>query len=149
MRAPQLLAASALNLSLSLLGTAGCASALYAPCDAQYQCAEELRCVNLGGDTGGMCTKPCTVLKSRAGFPDAADDDKYYEDGAGQSDTVGDAACSDGDVEVTSEDTDGPQKLGVKPKGNAIVGVCRISPEQIASTETSGDSVLAGMCAPL
>jgi hypothetical protein len=144
MRAPQLLAASVLNLSLGL----GCASALYAPCDAQYQCADGLRCVNVGGDTGGLCTKPCTIVKKRAGYPDAAEDDKYYEDGAGQSDTIGDAACSDGNVDVTSEDADGPQKISVTPAAGTVVGVCRVSPEQLASTETDADSVLAGFCVP-
>ena len=146
MRTPLPLAASVLAC---MVGSA-CASGLYAPCDGQWQCGEGLRCVNLGGDTGGMCTKPCTIVKSRAGYSDAADDDKYFEDGAGASDTVADAACSDGDTSVTTEDTDdGQQRLGVSGAEGVVVGVCRVSPEQLASTEIDEESVLAGFCAPL
>jgi hypothetical protein len=146
MRAPLPLAASVIAL---MVGSA-CTSGLYAPCEAQWQCGEELRCVNLGGDTGGLCTRACSIVKSRAGFSDAADDDKYFEDGAGASDTIAEAQCSDGETRVTTEDTEGgPQKLNVEAPPGGVVGVCRISAEQIASTEVDGDSVLTGFCTPI
>lgn len=149
MRAPQLLA-SLSGPALALLLGASCTSGLYAPCEGQWQCGEELRCVNLGGDTGGICTKTCSIVKKRAGYSDAADDDKYFEDGAGATDTIADAACSEGETRVTTEDMpDGPQKLAVETPPGGIVGVCRISPEQIASGEIDDDSVLTGFCAPL
>lgn len=139
-------------LALSIpcaLSLSGCASALFAPCDGQVECQEGLRCVNLGGDTGGICTKPCTVQKARAGYPDPLAEDKFFEDGTTQEETVT-AECSDGDVTVVSEDNPdtGAQNIGVS-SANGVVGVCRVSAEQLASDEISGESVLSGFCAPL
>ncbi len=138
------------NLSLALpfvsaFFLSACGGSLYAPCDGQTGCSDDLRCVNVGGDTG-LCTRPCTITKSRAGYPDALDENAFFEDGTTTEETVADAACSEGDVTVTSQDGDGPQTIGV---AGDVVGVCRVSPELLASGEIAGDSQLSGWCAPL
>jgi hypothetical protein len=133
--------------ALLALGTLfGACNPLYAPCNGQIDCAQDLRCVNLGDDSGSICTKPCSISKGRAGFPDAADNDAFYEDGSSQSETVGDSACAEGEVTVTSEDADGPNNVLVE---GDVVGVCRTSSEQQTSGELGDDSSLRGWCAPL
>lgn len=124
---------------------AGC-NPLYAPCNGQIDCTQGLRCVNLGGDDGAICTKPCSISKGRAGFPDAADNDAFFEDGSQASETVSDSACAEGDVTVSSEDADGPNNVLVE---GDVVGVCRTSEEQQTSGEIGNDSELRGWCAPL
>lgn len=134
-------------LALSaVLVLSACGGALYAPCDNQTGCSEGLRCINIGGDYGAVCTRPCSVTKDRAGYPDALDENSYFEDGTTTEATVTDAACAEGDVTVTSEDTDGAQRIGVS---GDVVGVCRVSPEQLASDEIAADSILSGWCTPL
>ena len=137
-----------LSASFFLLGSLGCGAGLYAPCEQGFECAEGLRCVNLGADQGAMCTRACTISKKRAGQTDAADEDKYYEGGTTQNDSVQDAQCAEGEVTVTSEEPEGggPQELGVS--GDAV-GVCRVSDEQLADGSTHPDSQLSGWCAPL
>lgn len=139
------MSARAVLFTLVALMSAAC-NPLYAPCNGQIDCAQGLRCVNVGGETGAICTKSCSISKSRAGFPDAADDDAFFEDGASQSETVDDSACAEGDVTVTSEDSDGPNNLLVE---GDVVGVCRTSVEQQTSGELGEDSVLRGWCTPL
>lgn len=134
------------SLVPALLLASACGGSLYAPCDSQLGCADGLRCVNVGGDYGALCTRPCTVTKSRAGFPDALDESAFFEDGTTHDETVADSACAEGSVKVTSQDQDGPQQIGVEGE---IVGVCRVSPEQIASNQIAGNSVLSGWCTPL
>lgn len=137
---------SVLALVPALLFAAACGGPLYAPCDSQMACAEGLRCVNVGGDLGALCTRPCTITKSRVGYPDALDEESYFEDGTTTEAKVDDAACADGEVTVTSQDQDGPQQIGVSGE---VVGVCRVSPEQVAASEIAGNSQLQGWCTPL
>jgi hypothetical protein len=133
-------------LSLSVV-VAACGGPLYAPCDGT-NCAEGLRCVDLGGDQQ-ICTKPCTVVKKRAGYPDGFNDDTLFEDGSSGENPVDDPACADAAVTVTSQDNanEGAQNILVESTG--AVGVCRVSPEQLADNSISGDSELSGFCAPL
>lgn len=140
--------AGVISLLPALLLATACGGALYAPCDGQVACADGLRCVNVGGDLGALCTKPCTVSKARAGFPDALDEDAFFEDGTTTEETVSgeNSACSEGDVTITSQDQDGPQQIGVE---GDVVGVCRVSPEQLASGDIAGNSQLSGWCTPL
>lgn len=127
---------------------AGCSSPLYAPCERQADCAEGLRCVNLGGDYGALCTRACTISKERAGHPEALDDDALFEDGTTQLKEVADAQCSEGPVKVGSQDVEGGPEQDVSVEGE-IVGVCRVSQEQLANPRISGDSQLSGFCVPL
>lgn len=137
-----------LSLVPALLLASACGGALYAPCDGQVGCADGLRCVNVGGDYGALCTRPCTVTKARAGYPDALDEDAFFEDGTTTEETVAadESACSEGDVTIASQDQDGPQQIGVS---GDVVGVCRVSLEQVASGEIAGNSQLSGWCTPL
>lgn len=125
----------------------GCGNPLYAPCSGT-DCIEGLRCVDLGNDQR-VCTKPCTVVKNRAGYPDGFDDDGLFEDGGSTSVDVKEPQCSDSAVTVTSQDNaeEGAQNLLVE--GDGAIGVCRVSAEQLADNTISGDSILAGFCAPL
>lgn len=121
---------------------AGCANPLFAPCQSQADCAADLRCVTLSEQLGSICTRSCTIAKKRAGLPDAVDDDVLFEEGTTQLTTVSDAECADGAVEV------GAQDGNLSVQGD-VVGVCRVSAEQVANGQISGDSVLSGWCAPL
>lgn len=133
-------------VALAALALAACGGPLYSPCDNQVGCAEGLRCIDVGSDIGAICTRSCSVQKDRAGYPDALDEDAFFEDGTTTQETVADSRCAEGEVEVASQDADGPQQLSVSGE---VVGVCRLSPEQIASGEIAGDSTLSGWCSPL
>jgi hypothetical protein len=126
---------------------ASCGHPLYAPCTGT-DCEEGLRCVDLGNDQR-VCTKPCAVTKNRAGFPDGFEKDELFEDGGAAQVNVADPQCADAAVDVTSQDNEneGGQNLLVESSG--AVGVCRVSQEQLADDQISGDSVLAGFCSPL
>lgn len=129
------------------LAAAGCGGPLYAPCSST-DCIEGLRCVDLGNDQK-LCTKPCTVTKDRAGYPDGFEEDKLFEGGGAATVTVADPQCADASVNITSQDNadDDAQNLLVESAG--AVGVCRVSPEQLADSNISNDSILAGFCSPL
>ena len=133
--------------ALAVLVTSGCTSPLYSPCDAQADCADGLRCVDLGGDQR-LCTRPCTTTKQRAGYPEGFDNDELFVDGSGAKGGADAPQCSDSAVDVTSQDNpdQGAQNLLVESDG--IVGVCRLSASLLADPAISGDSVLVGLCSP-
>lgn len=133
-------------LAALALSAAGCGGPLYTPCTSQVGCAEGLRCIDVGGEMGAICTRSCTVRRDRAGFPDALDQDALFEEGTTTQQTVSDSRCAEGDVEVVSQDADGEQQISVSGE---VVGVCRISPEQAASAAMASDSTLSGWCTPL
>jgi hypothetical protein len=131
----------------AVVGASACGNPLYAPCSGT-DCIEGLRCVNFGNDQR-ICTKPCTVVKNRAGFPDGFDDDTLFEDGGATSSEVAEPQCSDQAVTVTSQDNENEAAQNILVEGDGAIGVCRVSPEQLADTAISADSILAGFCAPL
>jgi hypothetical protein len=136
---------SLLVLVASALATAGCNN-MYGPCARNFDCAADLRCVDLGGDIGPICTKPCTIEKSRAGLPDVLDDDAFYEDGTVQNTTVSEADCLEGEATVLVEN--GNFDVSPAQPGDTI-GVCRVSQEQLTNGNLGNDSQLTGWCAPL
>ena len=132
---------------LAVLG--GCRTgALYEACDDAVDCAEGLRCVDLGGDQR-LCTRPCTVEKRRAGYPDGLADEGLFTDGGAASASVDDPQCADAPVDVTSQDDPeaSAQKIAVESKG--VVGVCRVAPALLDDDSIGPESVLPGLCAPL
>ncbi len=135
-------------LSVVVVVVAACAgNPLYAPCTGT-DCAEGLRCVDLGGDQR-VCTKPCAVTKNRAGFPDGFENDELFVDGAGTQVNVADPQCADAVVDITSQDNENDSGQNILVSSAGAVGVCRVSAEQLADNTISADSVLAGFCAPL
>lgn len=140
------LATRAVVFSLASVFAMACGRPLYAPCTGT-DCDEGLRCVDLGNEQR-ICTKPCTVVKKKAGYPDGFENDDLFVDGSGLTNSVDEPQCSDAPVTVTSQDADeGPQNILVE--GDGVIGVCRVSPEQLADNTISGDSQLVGVCAPL
>ncbi len=127
--------------------TAGCSNPLYAPCTGA-DCAEGLRCVDLG-DQQRLCTKTCTVTKDRAGYPDGFDDDTLFEDGGAGQTTVTEPQCADAAVDITSQDNAEQSAQNIAVQSDGVVGVCRVSAEQLADESISGDTQLLGFCAPL
>jgi hypothetical protein len=77
---------------------------------------------------------------------DALDEDEFFEAGTTTQQCIGDSRCAEGDVQIASQDANGHQEVSVN---GGMVGVCRHSPEQIASGVLAGTSVLAGWYAPL
>jgi len=129
-------------VAFGLLFTSACGNSLYAPCASNVDCGGgDLQCVQLGEPYGAMCTRPCTISRSRSGLPDAIDEDQYFENGASHADTVTDSACADQPVEVTTQDGN------MEYTSDGIVGVCRLSPET-AALGVSGNSPLQGICTP-
>lgn len=126
---------------------AACGHPLYAPCTGT-DCDEGLRCVDLGDDQR-VCTKPCTVVKKKAGYPDGFDDDELFADGSSTSKNVKEPQCSDAAVTVTSQDNADQGAQNILVEGDGVIGVCRVSDEQLADDSISGDSVLVGFCSPL
>jgi hypothetical protein len=133
--------------SVVVVVVSACGNPLYAPCSGT-DCIEGLRCVDLGNDQR-VCTKPCTVVKDRAGYPDGFDDDTLFEDGSAGTNDVKDPQCSDAAVSVTSQDNEEEGAQNILVEGDGLIGVCRVSAEQLGDESISGDSVLAGFCAPL
>jgi hypothetical protein len=124
------------------------AGELYEACDGATDCEEGLRCVDLGGDQR-LCTRPCSVEKRRAGYPEGLDDDALFTDGGSAQATVKDPQCADAAIDVTSQDDpdQAAQDIAIESKGT--VGVCRVAATLVADQAISGDSILTGFCAPL
>ena len=135
-------------LSVVVAAVASGCNPMYAPCERQIDCAQGLRCVDLNGTGGAICTQPCTISRSRSGLPDAIDDAAFYEDGTVQDTTVSseNADCLEGGASVQVEN--GNFNVAPENEGDAI-GVCRVSDEQVASGQIGGSSTLTGWCAPL
>ena len=93
-------------------------------------------------------TKPCSVAKDAAGYPDGFDNDELFVDGSGAQSSVADPECADDAVTVTSQDNpdQGAQDILVESAG--VVGVCQVAPSLLQDDAISGDSVLVGFCAP-
>src|SRR5688572_29039383 len=90
------------------LSTEGCGGPLYAPCDSAFGCGDGQRCIDVDGN-GGICTRPCTIRKDRAGYPDALDPepgefDPFGATAVDETVTAESSKCSDGDVLVSTED---------------------------------------------
>ena len=134
--------------ALAVLTAVGCTSPLYSPCDAQADCGDGLRCVDLGGDQR-LCTRPCTTTKARAGYPEGFDNDELFVDGSGAAGGQDAPQCADAAVDVSSQDNpdEGAQNILVESEG--IVGVCQVTPSLLADSAISNDSILVGLCAPL
>jgi hypothetical protein len=126
---------------------AACGNPLFSPCNGQADCASDLRCVDLGNDQR-LCTKPCSVVKDAAGYPDGFDNDELFVDGSGAQSSVADPECADDAVTVTSQDNpdQGAQDILVESAG--VVGVCQVAPSLLQDDAISNDSVLIGFCAP-
>ncbi len=127
---------------LFTVALSGCGGGLYSPCERNLDCAGEgLQCVNLDGDRG-ICTRQCSISPNRSGYPDVLDDDALFENGAAQTAQAPDSPCNEGTATATVQDGN------VIVEGDGIVGVCRVSPEVIASNEFGEDSFVPGWCAP-
>jgi hypothetical protein len=124
------------------------AGELYEACNGATDCEEGLRCVDLGGDQR-LCTRPCSVEKRRAGYPEGLDDDEIFTDGSSAQSSVKDPQCADAAIDVASQDNpdQGAQDIAIASKG--VVGVCHVAPALLADDAISGDSILTGFCAPL
>jgi hypothetical protein len=142
-----------MRLCLSLVAVvaalaSACGNPLYSPCEGQVDCAEGLRCLDLGNDQR-VCTRPCTTTKERAGYPEGFDNDELFVDGTTAQGAAEAPQCSDSAVTVSSQDNteQGAQNFLVESEG--VVGVCRVTPSLLTDQAISGDSVLVGVCAPL
>jgi hypothetical protein len=124
------------------------AGELYEACNGATDCNEGLRCIDLGGDQR-LCTRPCSVEKRRAGYPEGLDDDALFTDGGSAQATVKDPQCADAAIDVASQDNpdDGAQDIAIESSG--VVGVCRVAATLLEDDSISKDSVLTGFCAPL
>lgn len=139
---------SSVVLAVVAAAAAACGNPLYSPCEGQIDCADGLRCVDLGGDQR-LCTRPCTTTKGRAGYPEGFDNDELFVDGSGASGGAADPQCADAAVDVSAQDNpdEGAQNILVESDG--LVGVCQVTPSLLADPAISNDSVLVGVCAPL
>jgi len=117
-------------------------------CDDAVDCAEGLRCVDLGGDQR-LCARPCTVEKRRAGYPEGLADEALFTDGGTAQASVDDPQCADAPIDVTSQDEPeaAAQKIAIRSSG--VVGVCRVAPALLAHDAVAPGSVVAGLRAPL
>ena len=143
----RLIAASLVTLVVA--STSGCnGGGLYAACNGPSDCAEGLRCIDLGGDQR-LCTRPCSVEKSRAGYPEGLEDEELLADGAGGQASVKEPQCGDAKIDVTSQDNpdQGAQNVAIESAG--VVGVCTVATALLEDDAISGDSVLPGFCTPL
>jgi hypothetical protein len=138
--------ALALCVPLSLV-LAACANPLYSPCNGQADCASDLRCIDLGNNQR-LCTKPCSVQKDAAGYPDGFDDDELFVDGSGAQSSVAEPECADEAVTVTSQDNPDEAAQNILVESAGVVGVCQVAPSLLQDDAISGDSVLVGFCAP-
>jgi hypothetical protein len=135
------------TLALGLLAAA-CGNPLFSPCSGQLDCGEGLRCVDLGNNQR-LCTRPCSVVKKAAGLPDGFDNDALFEDGGTAQQDIADPACGDDTISLISQDNPDERGQNISVESNGVVGVCRVSPEQLANNDIASDSVLSGFCAPL
>jgi hypothetical protein len=124
-----------------------CGNPLYSPCNGQADCAEPLRCIDLGNEQR-ICTKPCTTTKKRAGYPDGFGNDDLFVDGSSEQETVAEPQCADAEVTVSSEDNPDEGAQNVLVESDGVVGVCRVSAALLNDDAISGDSVLLGFCSP-
>ncbi|MDP2344456.1 MAG: hypothetical protein Q8O67_26095 [Deltaproteobacteria bacterium] len=134
-------------VAVAAVVASSCGNPLFAPCTGT-DCIEGLRCVDLGNQQR-VCTKPCVVTKDRAGYPDGFEDDALFEDGGAATVTVADPQCGDAAVDITSQDNENEGGQNILVESEGAVGVCRVSVEQLEDDSISGDSQLAGFCAPL
>jgi hypothetical protein len=144
-------ARSALACAVAVVAVvaSGCgAGALYEACNGATDCQEGLRCVDLGNDQR-VCTRPCSVTKERAGYPEGLDGDDLFTDGAGANAKVDDPICADAAIAVTSQDDPDQAAQNIAIESEGVVGVCRVAPELLADDNIAAKSVLRGFCAPL
>jgi hypothetical protein len=129
------------------LALAACGNPLFSPCNGQVDCAGDLRCVDLGNNQR-LCTKPCSVAKDAAGYPDGFDNDELFVNGSGAQSSVADPECADDAVTVTSQDDPDSDAQDILVESAGVVGVCQVAPALLQDDAISGDSVLVGFCAP-
>jgi hypothetical protein len=134
-------------LVLAALSAVGCGNPLFSPCNGQADCAEGLRCIDLGNDQR-LCTKPCTTTKGTAGYPDGFDDDELFVDGSSAQKNVANPECADAAVDVISQDNADQGAQNIQVTSDGVVGVCQVTPTLLADDRISDDSVLVGFCSP-
>lgn len=138
---------NAISAAVVAVSAAACGNPLYSPCNGQADCAEPLRCIDLGGDQQ-VCTKPCTTRKDRAGYPDGFDNDDLFVDGSGANSNVKDPECADAAVDITSQDNEDEGAQNILVESDGVVGVCRVSAALLNDNSISNESELTGFCSP-